>query len=154
MTWLPVLTVVVGALIGFVPNYLIERRKERTLLRTRWDSPLFELCSEFTSTARRFLELCAKKSPDVDETHESLRTLCEQLRLLGSYDVQVAARWVIRHAFAVREVGEGREDPRAGEFPGQAPDVRMHEALNTLYVAARKQLRVASPDAVAPRELG
>ena len=147
------LTVVVGAMIGFVPNYLIERRKERTLLRTRWDSSLFELCSEFTSAARRFLELCAKKSPDVGEAHESLRTLCEQLRLLGSYDVQVAARWVIRHAYAVRTVSEGGPDPRADEFPGQSPEVRMHEALNTLYVAVRRQLRVAAPEAVAPREL-
>ena len=46
-----IVAVIVGAIIGFVPSYLMERRRERSLLRSRWDSALFDLCSDFASSA-------------------------------------------------------------------------------------------------------
>jgi hypothetical protein len=157
-----IVPVVVGAIIGFVPSYVMDVRRERSLLRSRWDSSLFELCSEFASTARSFQELCLRKAKgetdarlddDINEEHRRLRTLSERLRLLGDLDLQLAARWVVRHAYAVREVAEGRPDPRREEFPGMSPSHRLGEALQSFYAAAREQLHVINPKAIAPREL-
>lgn len=157
-----IVPVIVGAIIGFVPNYVMDVRRERSLLHSRWDSPLFELCSEFASTARGFQELCLRKAngetdpqldDDINAEHRRLRTLSERLRLLGDLDLQLAARWIVRHAYAVREVAEGRPDPRNEEFPDLSPNQRLGEALQSFYVAAREQLQVINPKAIAPREL-
>jgi hypothetical protein len=108
-----IVPVIVGAIIGFVPNYLMDIRRERSLIRSRWDSSLFELCSEFASTVRSFQELCLRKAKneaedrlieDINEEHRKLRTLSERLRLLGDLELQLAARWIVRHSYAVREV--------------------------------------------------
>jgi hypothetical protein len=55
-----IVAVIVGAIVGFVPNYLMDMRRERSLLRSRWDSALFDLCSDFASTARGLQELCLR----------------------------------------------------------------------------------------------
>ena len=158
----PIAAVIVGAIIGFVPNYLMDVRRERSLLRNRWDSALFDLCSDFASTARGLQELClrrpdnmsdARLADDIDEEHQKLRRLSEQLRLLGNLDLQVAVRLIVRHAYAVREVSEGRPDPRREEFLSQPPHQRFGEALQDFYIAARKQLHVANPKAITPRDL-
>lgn len=157
-----ILAVIVGAIIGFVPNYLIERRRERTQLRSRWDSALFDLCSEFASTARGLQELCLRRADngrdtdlpeEISQEHHRLRTLSERLRLLGDVDLQYAVRWIVRHAHAVREISEGRPDPRQEEFPGQSPHQRLGEALQGFYVAARTQLQVINPGNITPRDL-
>ena len=157
-----ILAVIVGAIIGFVPSYLMEMRRERSLLRSRWDSPLFELCSDFASTARGLQELCLRRarigtdvhlSDEINDEHQKLRTLSERLRLLGNRDLQFAVRCIVRHAYAVREVSEGRPDPRQEEFPGQTPHQRFGEALQSFYVAARRQLQVIHPSDIAPRDL-
>ncbi len=36
-----IVAVIVGAIVGFVPNYLMDVCRERSLLRSRWDSVLF-----------------------------------------------------------------------------------------------------------------
>ena len=96
-----ILAVVVGAIIGFVPNYVMDVRRERSLLRSRWDSPLFDLCSDFASTARGLQELCLRRavngtdahlSDGINEEHQKLRTLSERLRLLGDRELQLAVR--------------------------------------------------------------
>jgi len=158
-----VVAVVVGAIIGFVPNYLMDVHRERSLFRSRWDSALFDLCSDFASTARALQELCLRKgttrkdggriSDSISEEHQKLRTTSERLRLLGDLELQMAVRWTVRHAYAVREVAEGRPDPRQGEFPDQSPHQRLGEALQDFYVAARKQLHVINPGAITPRDL-
>jgi hypothetical protein len=56
-----IVAVIVGAIIGFVPSYLTDVRRERSLLRSRWDNSLFELCSDFASTARGLQELCLRQ---------------------------------------------------------------------------------------------
>jgi hypothetical protein len=92
-------------------------------------------------------------SDDINMEHQKLRTLSERLRLLGDLELQFAVRWIVRHAYAVREVSEGRPDPRKEEFPGQSPHQRFGEALQDFYVAARKQLHVINPGAITPRDL-
>lgn len=157
-----ILAVIVGVIIGFAPNYLMEVRRERSLLRSRWDNALFDLCSDFASTARALQELClrragngadARLSEDIDEEHQKLRTLSERLRLLGDLELQFAVRWIVRHAYAVREVSEGRPDPRQEEFPGKSPHQRFGETLQEFYLAARKQLQVINPNDITPRDL-
>jgi hypothetical protein len=37
----------------------------------------------------------------------------ERLRLLGDLELQLAARWIVRHAYAVREVSRGRPESHA-----------------------------------------
>jgi hypothetical protein len=157
-----IVAVIIGAIIGFVPNYLMDVRRERSLRRSRWDSALFDLCSDFASTARALQELCLRRasdgpgsapSDDISEEHQKLRTLSERIRLLGDLDLQLSVRWIVRHAHAMREVSEGRLDPRREEFPEQGPYQRFGEALQNFYIAARTQLNVINPSAIAPREL-
>jgi hypothetical protein len=57
-----IVAVMVGAIIGFVPNYLMDVRRERSLLRSRWDSGLFDLCSDFASAARGLQVLCLRRA--------------------------------------------------------------------------------------------
>jgi hypothetical protein len=156
-----IVSVIVGAIIGFVPTYVMDVRRERALLRSRWDSPLFELCSQFASTARGMQELCLRRmtsepdghlSDEIGTEHQKLRTLSERLRLLGGLELQSAVGWIVRHAYAVREVSDGRADPRLDEFPGQPPHKRLGEALQSFYIAARKQLQVTNPGST-PRDL-
>lgn len=49
----------------------------------------------------------------VDDGHAQLRELAQQMRLLGSEDLQQAAHEVEHHVWRVREVCEGREDALA-----------------------------------------
>lgn len=137
-------------------------RKHRPSQGSEAASALFDLCSDFASTARGLQELClrrpgnlsdARLADAIDEEHQELRTLSERLRLLGNLELQFAVRSIVRHAYAVREVAEGRPDPRQGEFLSQSPHQRFGEALQSFYVAARKQLHVASPSDITPRDL-
>jgi hypothetical protein len=52
-----ILLLVVGAAIGLIPTYLIERRKEKHTLAIRWDTALYELCKDFSATVREFVHL-------------------------------------------------------------------------------------------------
>jgi hypothetical protein len=106
-------------LAGFLPGYLLERRRERQNLRTRWDSPLYALTVELISAAEHFRHF-ARQVPDADdrqaaiaravEEQQKIRSLQIQLRLVGNVRVQRAARMLIRHAWAVMRVAQGHED--------------------------------------------
>jgi hypothetical protein len=157
-----IVAVIVGAMIGFVPNYLMDLHRERSQLRSRWDSALFDLCSDFASSARCLQELCLRKTTsstgtrlaeEINEEHHKLRAISERLRLLGNLELQYAVRWVMVHAHAVHEVSEDHPDPRQEEFPGQTPHQRFGGALQDFYTAARKQLHVINPGAITPRDL-
>jgi hypothetical protein len=156
-----VLLLAAGAAIGLVPTYLIERRKERHELAVRWDAALYELCKDFAATVREFVHLARRydRTTDkeqhaarVDEQHAQLRELAQQMRLLGSKDLQQAAREVEHHVWWVREVCEGREDKLARYYAGRPPEIRLRAAMHQLYVAARAQLGVASSEDVASDE--
>ena len=137
-------------------------RRERSMIRSRWDNSLFELFSDFASTTGGMQELCLRHagnetdvrlSDAIDEEHRRLRAVSERLRLLGDLDLQLAVRLIVRHAYAVREVSQGRSDPRRDEFGGPSPHQRFGEAMQSFYVAARKQLQVVNPSVIIPRDL-
>lgn len=157
-----VILLVVGAGVAFVPTYLNERRKERHALEVRWDVPLYELCKEFSATSRQFLHLARRygRSKDkeahqrlTDEQHARLRAVSQQLCILGSEELQRAARLVVHHAYWVREVEEGREDKRAADYNNVSPEDRLRTAMQEFFVAARLQLGVKQPENVAPDEV-
>jgi hypothetical protein len=149
-----IILLTVGAAIGLVPAFLTERDKRLHALKIRWDVPLYELCKEFTAAARQLLDLSRQyqgrtdkdeQSRRIDEQHAKIRTLTEQVYLIGSADLQTAARLVLHHAYAVRETGKGASDRRAKDYPGTKPEGRFRKALRDFYVAARMQLGVANP---------
>ncbi|MBF6171928.1 hypothetical protein [Nocardia blacklockiae] len=153
---------VAGAAVGFLPTYALERAKQRHALRTRWDVPLFELCKEFTGTARQLVHLAGRIDRDGDpaerlalleDKHRELRALFEQLRLLGGKPLQESGRLMIHHCWAVRAVAEGKPDPRADDYPGTTPDSRVADATRAFFAAARTQLGVPEPDVALPDPL-
>ncbi|MCP2340495.1 hypothetical protein [Actinomadura rupiterrae] len=158
---LTLLPVTAGALIGFVPTYLTERRRERETLKKRWDEPLHQLCSETAVRVRKILRgRNAVKYAEGDrdtalremaEDLHLLSLLVEQIRLLGSRDLQIAARWMLRHAYAVVTETRDGSDPRAAEYPNP-PYERLVEAVQQFRIEARRQLRVETPEDIAPEE--
>jgi hypothetical protein len=104
-----VLLLTAGAAVGLVPTYLIARRKERRDLAVRWDSAPYELCQDFAAAIREFVHLADRRTNKeqhaarVDEQQAQLRELAQQMRLLGSKDLQQAARAVAHHVWWVRE---------------------------------------------------
>ncbi|MFF0496821.1 hypothetical protein ACFYU5_10490 [Nocardia aobensis] len=147
----------VGAGVGFLPTYVIERSKRRYALLTRWDVPLFELCKQFTGTSRRLVHLAHRidrvddKSAQlrlIEEQHRELRGVFEQLRLVGSRPLLEAGRLIIHHSWSLRVLAESGKDPRAERWPEMAPDKRVAEATQKFLEAARKQLGVPDPDVV------
>ncbi|MFC5185905.1 hypothetical protein [Actinomadura harenae] len=158
---LTVLPVTAGALIGFVPAYLMERRREREALRKRWDEPMHQLCSETVVRVRKILhgrnrvkhagaDRDAVLHEMEDEYHE-LRLLVEQIRLLGTRDLQVAARMMLRHSYAVLAETREEPDPRADEY-AEPPYERLVDAVQRFRIEARKQLSVETPEEIAPED--
>jgi hypothetical protein len=123
-------------------------------IQARWDAALLERGTDFVTAARslrhhaerfeRSTDQAGRRSK-IDEAQERLRVLSEQLRLVGSSRVQIAARRVVHHAYAVRVAGEEGRDPRAEDYPDQKPISRLNDALQEFHRAVRAQLR--APDA-------
>jgi hypothetical protein len=156
-----ILLLVVGAAIGLIPTYIIERRKEKHALAVRWDVALYELCKDYSATVREFVHLARRldrsgnkeeRAARFDEHHAHLRGLAQQMRLLGSKDLQQAAREIEHHVWWVRAVCEGGEDRLAGHYAGVPPEDRLRAAMQRLYVAARAQLGVPRPAEVVSDE--
>lgn len=159
-TWtqviLVLLPVVVGAAIGMVPTIFLERARLRAALRTRWDPTLQQRCAEFAATARRLLELSEEMQQDANRDaamraeHARLQTLMAEVRLLAGVPVQLAARQVVRHGWALRVTASAGTDPRAGDFGGREPRERVLEALFDFYRVARRELQVRDAGGLAP----
>ncbi|WP_433607635.1 hypothetical protein ACQP2P_33330 [Dactylosporangium sp. CA-139114] len=160
MDWFKVLApVIVGALIGFLPTFINETVKERKSRATRWDASLYTVVSEFVDSARRLRHLSERYDRAVDpgadaqaldDEHQRLRGLMQKIRILGTGEVQESARLVIHHAYSVRLVGEGKEDPHKDnpEYGGLKPRVRLARAQRDLFVAVRRQLGVKNAEDV------
>lgn len=134
----------IGAVLGFLSKNLIEALGRRHQIRTRWDAQLLTLSIDFSETARLLLN-AAESGSDSEAHHAQLRVLSEQLRLIGSVDVQKTSRSVIHHAYAVRGVADGKADLHAGRYGGRVPRDRYLDALDQFYIACRRQLRVRNP---------
>lgn len=122
-------------------------------IQARWDAALLERSSSMAEAARSLrhhAELFARtedKSASLKQlgaAQEKLRVLVEQLRLVGSPRVQIAAREVLLHAYSVRVLHVDGHDPRAQDFV-KKPIPRLNDALQEFYRAVRVQLR--APDA-------
>jgi 4-amino-4-deoxy-L-arabinose transferase-like glycosyltransferase len=123
-------------------------------IQARWDAALLERGTDFVTATRslrhhaerfqRSADQTARRTK-IDEAQEQLRVLSEQLRLVGDSRVQVAARRVVHHAYAVRVQGEEGRDPRAEDYPDLDPISRLNDALQEFHRAVRAQLR--APDA-------
>ena len=149
--------VVVGAVIGVVPTLLVEWSRTRAELRTRWDATLEEVCAEFVMTVRRILELTeAAHGPTVGsvesvrQEHGRLQRHMAEIRLLAGPELQLAARHVVRHAWALQVAFEAGADPRADDYPAANPRERTLAGLFDFYLAVRKQLQVPDADRLVP----
>ncbi|MFD4502323.1 hypothetical protein [Streptomyces sp. NPDC058457] len=149
-----VLLVVVGAAVGVIPTYLMERRRERHALAVRWDAPLYDLCKECAASARQLVHLVRRldrvadrneQTDKIDSEHARLRSVVQQLRILGTAELQQAAREVEHHAWWVRAVHEGRPDELMDHYGGRAVEDRLRDSMRRLFVAARRQLGVKDP---------
>jgi len=158
----PVALLIAAAGVGFVPTFLIERYKRRHAMLTRWDEPFLQLCSEFASSVRNFLHLVQRRREikgtaelaahdlRIDEEHSRVRSLSEQIRLLGNRRVQFESRTTVHHAYAVRSVAKGEADPHP-EYEVD-PEDRLVNSLTAFFIAARVQLRVAEAEQVYSRD--
>ena len=160
-TWsqmmLVLLPVVIGATIGVVPTILMELSRSRAKLRTRWDPTLEDVCAEFAATARRILDLAEAVHEPADDAIESVRNehgrlqrFMVEIRLLAGPEVQLAARHVVRHTWALQVAVETGVDPRAGTYPAVSPRERSLSSLFDFYLAVRRQLRVPEADRLLP----
>jgi hypothetical protein len=134
---------------------MMERARSRTELRTRWDPALKEACVEFSAAVRRILELSETSHAQrehaiaaVTETHGRLQRYMTEIRLLGGPEVQLAARHVVRHAWAVQMTLIDGVDPRARDYPAVSPRERTLVSLFRFYLAARRQLRMPEADSL------
>lgn len=158
VNWLAPLTGFLGGVVGAALAGLVAWRTNSSRMaadiQARWDAALLERGTDFVTATRslrhhaerfqRSADQTARRTK-IDEAQEQLRVLSEQLRLVGDSRVQVAARRVVHHAYAVRvQGGEGR-DPRAEDYPDQDPISRLNDALQEFHRAVRAQLR--APDA-------
>ena len=157
---LPVLLpVVVGALIGFVPNWILEGRKERAARLVMWSDALYSASVELMTSARRVEHLAEYTGLGVaeegarlrlDEDHQQMRAAREQVSMLANSEVQAAARSVIDHVYAIRMQLETGEDPHP-TADGATPARRLKAARVEYYKAVRRQLRVPDADEVSVR---
>lgn len=158
VSWFAPLAGFLGAVLGASLAGFVAWRTSNSRMaadvQARWDGALLERSTDFVMAVRslrhhaeRFARSTDKdrRRVQLDEAQEQLRVLAAQLHLVGSRRVQVAARRVTHHAYAVRVEGEEGRDPRAEDYPGQRPVSRLNDALQEFHRAVRVQLR--APDA-------
>lgn len=155
---LVLLPVLVGAAAGAVPAIAIERSRVRTTLDTRWDAELHQTCAQFAVTARLLIDLSEALPRVIDGEGQRdavatmvrergrLQVLMAEIRLLADMRVQLAARQVVRHTWAVQQAAI-TAGPAADCV---APRERALAGMFEFYRAVRHQLRVPEDDELAP----
>jgi hypothetical protein len=147
------LPVAVGAIIGFIPALLLQKRLQAHELITRWDSALLATSVDLVEAARRTEHLAdqvekgltdADHQRHYDEVHQQVRVSVEKIRLLGDAEVQIAARNVLRSVYSRRLVVRGEKDPHREDHGNMHPSDRLREHLFVFYKAVRQQLRVSN----------
>ncbi|WP_433382843.1 hypothetical protein ACQPZX_19740 [Actinoplanes sp. CA-142083] len=130
--------------------------RHRVALGTRWDTAIQGTCADFAACARTILDLAEHHATldqegasgvmeEMRRQHGRLQTLMAEVRILADEPVQLAARRVVRHAWAVQVLTTTGVDPRASDHPFHPPRERSLAALFDFYRSVRRQLRV--PDA-------
>jgi hypothetical protein len=134
-----------------------ERLRARAALGTRWDMSLEQACAEFAATVRRILDLAERSTlvhPDLAESmyreHRHLQCLLTKIRLLAGGQIQLAARQIVRHTWALQLSTITGADPRASDYPSRDPRERTISSLFDFYHAVRRQLQVPDADDVVP----
>ncbi|WP_229074981.1 hypothetical protein [Actinoplanes sp. DH11] len=157
MVLLPVL---VGAAAAAVPTVLVERSRQRVVLDTRWDVAIQNVSANFATSARALLDL-AEQHAKASEAEQKevlermtmergrLHMLMAEVRILTDHRVQLAARRVVRHTWALQALLATGTDPRATDFPYAGPRERTLSSLFDFYRAVRRQLRVPHADELA-----
>lgn len=152
------LPVVAGALIGFVPNLVLEGRKDRAARLNRWSDALYSASAELMESARRVEHLAEYTELGLadegarlrlDEDHQRMRAAREKISMLGNAEVQQAAREVIDHVYAIRMRLETGHDPHPRG--ALSPTARLRVARTEYYRTVRRQLRVPNPEEVSIR---
>lgn len=145
------LPVAVGAIIGFIPAVLLQRRAQKHELITRWDAMLLNASVDLVDAARRTEHLAdqierGRTDADIqkrfDDVHQEVRVSVEKIRLLGNANVQIAARNILRSVYARRLVVREEKDPYAEQYNNLQPSDRLREFLLVFYKAVRQQLHV------------
>jgi hypothetical protein len=152
-----VVTLFTRAILGFLPTYIMDRRLEKRTARTRWDSALFESAEKLIAATRRSQHLSGQvasghNDPDrlgrLDEEQQAIRVAAEQNRLVANGEVQLAAREILQHVYALRVQAEKGEDPYVTQYGERQPVDRLRTAHLDFYRAVRRQLCVPNPDDV------
>jgi hypothetical protein len=152
------ISVAAGAVLGFLPTMLLERRRERRELLLRWDAPLLASAVDLVTAARLTEHLADQIEPGssddellrrFDDEHQKVRVAVEHMRMLGTPRVQVAARNVLRAVYSRRVVMSGLDDPYPDD--PRTPSERVRDELLDFYKTVRQQLQVRDADQV-PRD--
>lgn len=164
MVWLASLTGFLGGIIAAgVAAFAVMRSNSSRMaadIRARWGQALLERAA--SSRLRRGVSGTSLSATAVSSTKRgraisahgstklmnSFGSFPSSLRLVGNQRVQIAARVVQYHAYAVRVQGEENRDPREEERPEKPPVARLNDALQEFYRPVCQQLRAADPEGV------
>jgi|ERR1022692_2287330 hypothetical protein len=151
------ITVGAGAIIGFVPSIILQRRTQSYEIKTRWDSMLLSASVDLLTAARRAEHLADQiergQNDDermrlFDDLHQQVRVAVEQIRILGTAEVQVAARNILRSVYSRRLLLSKGVDPYSTQYGGMLPSERLGKFLLVFYKSVRAQLRVVNAEDV------
>ncbi|MBO4139114.1 hypothetical protein J5U46_02950 [Micromonospora tulbaghiae] len=155
VTWaqllLLLLPVLAGAVIGIFPTLLLERMRIASALRTRWDQDLQRSCAEFAACTRRIIDLAEEPADNEDALeaeHRMLQVHMAEVRILGGFDVQAAARRIVASTHGLRMTASTKPEDAAQHRS------RTLESLFAFYRAVRHQLRIPDADKLAPMNPG
>jgi hypothetical protein len=86
----------------------------------------------------------------IGEQQTAAFSLYQQLRLLSnSLALQEAARYSLRHVWAVWKLAEDGIDPRRQDYD-EPPGKRLDNCLEEFYREVRRELQLESADAIYP----
>jgi hypothetical protein len=166
-----VLAAVLSALLGGVIGGLAGLRTERSRARAEVDRQRLEalriISSNFVAAILKVRGLSydlektrrvpivpnrrrRKLIQQIDQHQSSALSLYQQLRLLSnSLALQEAARYSIRHSWAVWRMAEDGMDPRGTQY-NEPPVKRLNDSLEELYREVRRELQLGATDAMFP----
>lgn len=153
MDWLDLnsASVAIGAFLGAALSVAVsELIKFQSSRRTKRDTvrvdQLTDAVLSLSSNARTMLHAVGRNRTEIDQhvvgdAHAAVRIAVDHLRIVGTSDVQQAARLVQHHVYALRQVAQGKTDPH--EDYGLSAYRRTEHAIEHLLTQVRRQLGVS-----------